>query len=151
MSGGHVIVIAATDARIKAAVAQTPIIEGKDTPKKASAPAGALLQAEQKRARTGEWPISPAASADAETRLALAEYHPFWHLDQIPRTAAILFVVADSNTRMKENFDAVEASKLLKGPTDVARIPGITHSQINSGAAFEAAAKVAAEWFSKHL
>src|SRR5262249_561185 len=49
MAGGHVIVIAATDARIKAAVAQTPVIEGKDTPRKASALTGELLLAEQKR------------------------------------------------------------------------------------------------------
>src|SRR5262252_3676453 len=84
MAGGHVIVIAATDARVKAIVAQTPIIEGKDTPRKASAPTGELLLAEQKRARVGQTPPPgrAGASADAETSLALAEYHPFWQVEQ---------------------------------------------------------------------
>ena len=152
VSGGHVIVIAANDARIKAAVAQAPIIEGKDTPKKASAPTGALLQAEQKRSRTGQSPIAAAGtSADPETRLALAEYHPFWHVEQIPRTTAVLFVIAEKDTRVKNNTNAVAASKLLKGSTDVVSIPDANQRQINGGAAFDAAARAAAEWFLKHL
>src|SRR5215510_10422961 len=73
MAGGHMIVIAATDARVKAVVAQTPNIEGRDTPRKAYAPTGDLLLAEQKRARTGYLP-GARASIDVETRLALAEY-----------------------------------------------------------------------------
>lgn len=149
VSGGHVIVIAATDARIKTAVAQTPVIEGKDTAKKASAPTGALLQAEQKRARTGQSPAG--TSADPETKLALAEYHPFWYLEQIPKTTAVLFVIAEKDTRVKNDTNGIAASKLIKGPTDVVSIPGANHLQINSGAAFDAAAKAAADWFLKHL
>ncbi len=152
MAGGHVIVIAATDARIKAVVAQAPIIDGKDTPKKASAPTGVLLQAEQKRARTGQSPIAAAGtSADPETGLALTEYHPFWHVEQIPKTTAVLFVIAERDARVKNDTNAIAASKLLKGPADVVSIPGVNHLQINSGAAFDAAAKAAAEWFLKHL
>lgn len=151
MSGGHVIVIAATDARIKAAVAQTPVMEGKDTPKKASAPTGALLEAEQKRARTGQSPIAAAGTAaDPEARLALAEYHPFWHLEQIPKTTAVLFVIAEKDGRVKNDTNAVAGSKLIKGPTDVVSIPGANHTQLD-GAAFDAAAKAAADWFLKHL
>lgn len=154
MAGGHVIVIAATDARIKAAVAQAPIIEGKDTPRRASAPEGVLLQAEQKRARTGQSPSPIAAagtSADAETRLALAEYHPFWYVEQIPKTTALLFVIDKNDAKVKNDANAVAASKLLKGPTEVVRIPGATHTQIDNGAALDLAAKAAAEWFLKHL
>jgi len=151
MSGGHVIVIAATDARIKAAVAQTPVMEGKDTPKKASAPTGALLEAEQKRVRTGHSPIAAAGTAaDPEARLALAEYHPFWHLEQIPKTTAVLFVIAEKDGRVKNDTNAVAGSKLIKGPTDVVSIPGANHTQLD-GAAFDAAAKAAADWFLKHL
>jgi len=151
MAGGHVVVIAATDARINAAVAQTPIIEGKDTPMKASAPAGALLQAEQKLARTGASPSSAGVDSDVETRLALAEYHPFWYVQQIPKTAAVLFVIAEKDTGVNNGANAVAASKLLKGPTEVVSIPGANQTQINNGAAFDAAAKAAADWFSKHL
>src|SRR5215510_2034474 len=122
MAGGHVIVVAATDARIKAAVAQTPVIEGKDTPRKASAPTGELLLAEQKRARTGQTPISTRGVADLETRLALAEYHPFWSVEQIPQKTAVLFVIAEKDTRVNNETNAIAASKLVKGPTEVATV-----------------------------
>ena len=38
LAGGHVITIAATDFRVKADVAQTPVIEGRDIPRKAATP-----------------------------------------------------------------------------------------------------------------
>jgi dienelactone hydrolase len=153
MAGGHVIVIAATDARIKAAVAQTPLIEGKDRPKKASAPTGALFQAELKRARTGAASPSSAAAtpAEVETRLALAEYHPFWYVEQIPEKTALLFVIAERDTKVDNETNAIAASKLLKGPTAVVSIPGATHMQLDTGAAFDKAANAAVDWFLKHL
>lgn len=152
MAGGHVLVIAATDSRIKAAVAHVPVIEGEDLPRKASAPTGALLKAEQHRARTGQGsPVAASGTpADVETRLALAEYHPFWHVEQIPETAAVLFVIAEKDPRVK-NDSAIAASKLLKGPTDIVTVPGVTDLQISNGAAFGAAVQAAAEWFLKHL
>jgi hypothetical protein len=150
MAGGHVIVAAATDARVKAAVAQTPIIEGNGAPRKAYAPTGELLRAEQKLARVGYLPVT-RASVDVETRLALAEYHPFWYVEQIPQKTAVLFVIAEKDARANNENNAIAASKLLKGPTDVARVAGATHAQINNGAAFITAANAAAEWFLKYL
>jgi dienelactone hydrolase len=147
MAGGHAIVIAAIDARVKAVVAQTPIIEGKDTPRKAYAPAGELLLAEQRRARVGYSP-GAGASTDVETRVALAEYHPFWYVEQIPQNTAALFVVAEEGARTN---NAIAASKLLKGPTDVARIHGAPRSWVDGGEAFNTAVTAAAEWFLKHL
>ncbi len=153
MAGGHVIVIAATDARIKAAVAYAPVIEGKDAPKKASAPTGELLQAEQKRARMGQPSSSNAAAGvwgNLETRVALAEYHPFWYVEQIPQTTAVLFVITDKESTVNNESNATAASKLLKGPTNVVSVPA-TRMQIVGGAGFEAAANAAADWFLKHL
>jgi uncharacterized protein len=150
LAGGHVIVIAATDARVKAVVAQTPVIEGRDAPRKAYAPTGDLLLAEQKRARAGYLP-GARASIDVETRLALAEYHPFWYVEQIPQKTAALFVIAEKDARVNNETNAIAASKLLKGPTDVTRVPGATHAQIDNGVAFETAANAAAEWFLKYL
>lgn len=153
MAGGHAVVIAATDTRVKAVVAQTPIIAGKDTPRQASAPTGELLQAEQGRARVGQ-PSSIAATraaTDAETRLALAEYHPFWYVEQIPEKTAVRFVIAEKDLRVNNETNAVAAAKLLKGPTDVVRVAGLTHTQNEQGAAFEQAANAAVEWFLKHL
>ena len=151
MSGGHVVVVAATDSRIKAAVAQTPLIDGKNVTRKASAPMGALLKAELQRARTGQAPANGSVtSADLESRLALTEYHPFWYIEQIPKTTAVLFVIGE-NDRRKNDTDAIAASKLLKGPTDVVRLPGVSHDQIIKGAAFDTGTKAAADWFLKHL
>jgi dienelactone hydrolase len=87
LAGGHALVVAATDARIRAVVAHTPWLH--DAPKRAWAPAGAMLRAEQHRARTGEW---PRGAADWETRAALAEYHPFWYVKEIPQSVAVLFL-----------------------------------------------------------
>jgi hypothetical protein len=125
LAGGHALVVAATDARVKAVVAQTPVLEGKDAPRKASAPTGALLRAEQQRARTGR------ITQLVENQLALAEYHPFWYIEQIPATTAALFVAADK--------DAQAAAQLLKGPKEV----------VNSAA--DKAISAAADWFLKHL
>jgi dienelactone hydrolase len=151
MGGGHAIVIAATDARVKAVVAQTPIIEGKNAPKKAWAPTGELLQAEMSRARSLPQANGAAVAWTHETNLALAEYRPFWYLDQIPEKIAVLFVVAEKDTVVDNETNAIAASKLLKGPANVINIPKATHAGINVGPAFEQALGAAADWFLKHL
>ena len=153
MAGGHAVVIAATDARVKAIVAQTPLIEGKDTPRQASAPTGELLQADQRRARTGQAtaPATARAGVDLETRLALSEYHPFWYIGQIPEKTAVRFVIAEKDLKVNNETNAVAAAKLLKGPTDVVRVAGLTRAPGEQGAAFEQAVGAAVEWFLKHL
>ena len=100
-------------------------------PEEGYAPTGELLQAEQRWARTV---ICPApALHDVETRLALAEYPPFWHVEQIPQKTAVLFVIAEKDARVNNTNNAIAASKLLKGPTDVARAPGpFTHAQLEA-------------------
>ena len=60
-----------------------------------------------------------------------------------------LFVIAEKDARVNNEGAAVAASKLLKGPTDVARVPGATW--IENGAAFKTAANAAVEWFLKYL
>jgi len=62
----------------------------------------------------------------------------------------VLFVIAEKDARVKNDTNAIAALKLLKGPADVVSIPA-NHLQINNGAAFDAAAKAAVEWFLKHL
>ena len=153
MAGSYAIVIAATDARIKAAVAQAPIIEGKDAAKKAWAPTGEMLQAAQRMARTGPdvtTDLAAIRSSRAQTRLALAQYHPFWCVEWIPKTTAVLFVNAEKDTQANK-ANAIAASKLVKGTSEVVSVPGATPAQIEQGAAFEASARTAADWFLKHL
>ncbi|HEV8148180.1 MAG TPA: acetylxylan esterase [Bryobacteraceae bacterium] len=152
MAGGHAIVVAATDARVKCAVAQTPVISGADASKKTTRAPAAAEQQMIKLARTGEAPATPLAAAAMsaeETKLALAEYHPLWHADQIPQSTAVLFVVAANDPKVDNEKNAVAASKKLRGETSVHSIPGATH--VLSGKSIETAAGAAADWFVKHL
>lgn len=128
MAGDHVLTIAATDARIKAAVAWSPEMKGYDTPPQAFASTITTLIAEQQRvARTGQ--ITP----EVETFFAFADYHPFWDLEQIPATTAIRFIIDEKDTRLPTILNV--ATKRIKGTTDIVR-------HTNSAAA---------EWFLKHL
>lgn len=152
MAGGHVIAASGIDPRIKAVVAQTPIIDGKDTPRKLSPPKPDQQTTMIRLARSGEAPSTPIAAqamSGEETKLALAEYHPFWFADQIPQTTAVLFVVAEKDTKVDNEVNAVAASKKLKGASEVKAIPGSTHAM--AGKTSEAAANAAAEWFAKYL
>ncbi len=152
MSGGHAIVVAATDARVKSAVAQTPVIEGLDALKKTTRASAASDQEMIKLARTGQAPAMPLAAAAMsaqESKLALAEYHPFWFTDQVPQTTAVLFVVAANDAKVDNEKNAVAASKKLKGENSVHSIPGTAHAL--TGKSFEDAAGTAADWFLKHL
>jgi uncharacterized protein len=151
MAGGHAIAAAGIDPRIKAVVAQTPIIHGNDAQRKLSLPKADQQVLMIKLAREGQAPATPTAAAAMsaeETRLALAEYHPFWFADQIPQTTAVLFIVAEKDAKVDNEANAVAASKKLKGANEVKAIPGSTHAM--TGKTSEAAT-AAAEWFAKYL
>jgi dienelactone hydrolase len=151
MAGGHVMVIAGLDPRVKAVVAQVPVIEGKSAERKLSLPKPATQQVEVKLARTGAAPATPAAAAlmaAEETRIALAEYHPFWFVSQIPEKTAVLFVVAANDAKVKNDDNAIAASKVLKGPNSVTTVPG---AHALAGKASDQAADAAGEWFVKYL
>jgi hypothetical protein len=153
LAGGHVITIAATDFRVKAAVAQTPVIEGRDVPRTATTPSAGQRAAMVRLARNGRAPVTAAAAAamnDQEAKLALADYHPFWFVDAVPPTTAVLFVLAEKDARVNNDAHAVAASKLLKGPNGVTVVPGATHTMTAAGA-FDAAVDAAAAWFQKYL
>jgi dienelactone hydrolase len=151
MAGGHVMVIAGLDPRVKAVVAQVPVIEGKSAERKLSLPKPVTQQVEMKLARTGAPPATPAAAglmAVEETRIALAEYHPFWFVSQIPEKTAVLFVVAANDAKVKNDDNAIAASKVLKGPNSVTTVPG---AHALAGKASDQAADAAGEWFVKYL
>ncbi|HKV05837.1 MAG TPA: acetylxylan esterase [Candidatus Acidoferrales bacterium] len=152
MAGGHVVVVAATDVRIMAAVAQTPRIEGNDVPTTASKPPADFVRDEIQLARDGQAPSVPASAAALsakETTVALAEYHPFWYAGQVPKNCAMLFVVAKNDPKVNNETNAIAASKEVKGATDVVEIPSATH--VLEGKAADSAADAAADWFAKHL
>ncbi len=144
--------VAATDARVKAGVALTPMILGKDTTRESFNPSTSQRATMVRLARSGQAPSTPTAAAamnEEEARLARAEYRPFTLLDQIPKTTAILFVVAENDAIVNNDANAVSASTRLAGPTSVTTIPGSTHAM--TGKAGDAAADAAADWFARHL
>lgn len=152
MAGGHVIAAAGIDPRIKAVVAQVPIINGKDAQRTLMLPKPDQQAAMIRLARNGEAPATPVAAMAVsleETKLALTEYHPFWFADQIPQTTAVLFVVAEKDSKVDNEANAVATSKKLKGTTEVKTIPGSLHAM--TGKTAEAALAAAAEWFAKYL
>jgi dienelactone hydrolase len=152
LGGGHAITTAGVDARVKAAVAHLPVIDGKDVQRRAWVPTAAEQSVLVKHARTGQAPATPVAGAamnDEENKLALAEYQPFWYLEQIPPATSVLFVVAEKDTKVNNANHAIAASKVLKGTTNVVTLPGATH--LLSPSAADTAATAAAEWFAKHL
>lgn len=153
MAGGHALIAAATDARVKAAVGQVPIIDGHDVPRKAFAPSPETQAELVRLARTGDAPgnsVSAAALNVAEAKIVLAEYHPFWYADAVPPATAVLFVVAEKDLKVNNATNAVAASKLIKGPNGVTAIAGAGHGLATPGA-FEAAVEAAAAWFLKYL
>jgi len=151
VGGGHVVVAAATDARIKVGVAQVPVIEGRDVTKQAALRSPQLHAAEIRLARsTAAQPAGTPPGTDAETRLAVADYHPFWFADQVAETTAILFIVAEHDTHVDNDANAIAASKMMRGPTGVTVVDGATHG-LTTAKAFETAADAAAAWFLKYL
>jgi dienelactone hydrolase len=152
LSGGHAVVVAGTDARAKAIVAQLPALGGKNMPRGAFAPDAKQQASLVGLARSGAAPTNAreATTRNAqESKLALAEYHPFWYLDQIAPGTAVRFIVAGRDSDSSIDANATAASALLKGPVDVLRIPDARH--LLDDKATDAAIRSATEWFAKNL
>jgi dienelactone hydrolase len=111
-AAGHVVMVAAADARVKAGVAVDPILPGRDMPATAWAATGRLLRDQIGYARADAG-ADYRRRSEVETEVALAEYRPFQWLDHVPKATAILFVAPEGNA------DAREASRRLSGPTRV--------------------------------
>lgn len=158
-SGGHVVVVAAIDSRVKAAVGQIPAVSGKGIPETPREIPDRLLQDWIQRARTGkgaefETGFSTPRMVDVETQLATFEYHPYHYVDDVPETTAILFIGAGEEELYgpRKNLDrAIAAAEELKGPSKYIEVPDITHFEMYSGEPFEISANAAADWFLEHL
>src|SRR5262245_57919830 len=83
-AGGHAIMTAAQDARVKAIAVQIPSIAGRNSQPGPAPLGGRLLEDAIKRARTGEGGefetgFSTRRMVDVETNQMVAEYRPFHH------------------------------------------------------------------------
>lgn len=154
-AGGHAIMTAALDARVKAVAVQIPSIAGKNAPPGPVALRGRLLEDAIKRARTGrgdefETGYSTRRMVDVETQQAVAEYRPFHHLKAVG-DRPVLFVVAEKEELMNNRDHAYAAMEVLTGPKKLVSVPGITHFEMYINEAFEISSNAAANWFREHL
>jgi alpha-beta hydrolase superfamily lysophospholipase len=151
LGASHAIAVASMDARPRAVVAQNAELAGHGSTRAAYAPTPAEQADMIKLARSGQASVSAATAGtmqDPETRIALAQYKPFLMVDSIPAATAVLLLVGEKDG--KPAIDAANAAAaLLKGPSGVTAIPGA--ARMSTGAARDAAAQAAADWFSKHL
>jgi uncharacterized protein len=95
LAGGHVVTIAANDARVKAGVAVLPWEDGKGVERRSFAPSASQQAVMVRLARSGSAPASDAAAAAMnadESKLAFVEYQPFRLVDQIPKETAMLYL-----------------------------------------------------------
>jgi dienelactone hydrolase len=148
LAGGHAIVTAGSDARVKAVVAQMPLLAGQNTSRAAFAPTPKQRALMIKLARSGAVPSTERAAKAMnaeEAQLALADYQPFWYLEQIPESTAVLFVTREGDENANE---VTQASNTLKGPTVVKTLAGAKRGVVGKETE---AASAAAQWFVSHL
>jgi dienelactone hydrolase len=152
LGGGHVVSVMSMDARAKAGVAVTPVISGQGEEKKSFVPDTATQAQMIRLARDGAPPrtASEARARNAlEAKLALAEYKPFWRLEAIPETAALRFIIAETDDEIDNVVHARAAAALHKGPHDLQSIPGALHKL--TPAQTVGAAELAAAWMKQRL
>lgn len=139
LSGGHAIVTAGSDARVKSVVAQHPLLAGKGEPRAAFAPTPQQQTMMIELARTGAPADNRAAKAmnANEATVALAEYKPYWYLEQIPQTTSVLLIAENSQASAADS-----AVKLLKGTSSVLKIEKARRAE---------ATNAAVEWFTSNL
>jgi dienelactone hydrolase len=154
-AGGHALVVAALDARVKAVAVQVPAIAGKNQPPGPYRLQGKLLEDAIQRARTGqggqfETGFSLRRMVDVETQQAVAEYHPMHYIQHVG-ARPVLFIVAEHDELINNQNAARAAFDMLSGPKDYIEIPGITHFEMYIGEAFERSSNAEADWFVKYL
>lgn len=156
-SGAEVITIAGLDSRVKAVVAQVSGVGGRNATGPAPLPPNlaqdAILRATTGQGGEADGGFSFRTKIDVETQQAGREHRPWAALDRIPQTTAILWLPAEKDELIppKGASGPFEAQKAFQGIGQVVEVPGITHFQAYSGAAFEVTSNLAADWFLKYL
>ncbi len=76
---------------------------------------------------------------------------PFHRVKHVPETVASLFIVAGNEELFNDMDHAYSVVGVLKGPSKVIEIPGITHFEMYIGENFEQGSNAAVDWFRKYL
>jgi dienelactone hydrolase len=154
-AGGHAVVVAALDARVKAVVSQVPAVGSKSRPSAPYKLEGKLLEDAIRRARTGqgaeyETGYSFRRMVDVETQQAVAEYNPMTYVAGVG-ARPVLFIVAEKDELINNQSSAHTAYGMLPGPKDYIEVTGITHFEMYVGEAFDSSSNAAAKWYLKYL
>ena len=154
-AGGHSLVVAALDARVKAVSVQIPGIAGKLVPPGPNKLTGKLLEDAMARAREGkggeyETGYSTRRMVDIETQQAVAEYRPMHYVPLIG-ARPVQIVVAAEEQLMKNSDHGRAAYDMHSGPKNFISVANTSHFEMYIGDAFEQSSKAAADWFVKYL
>jgi dienelactone hydrolase len=155
-SGGHVITVAARDARIKAGVCQAAQIDGESDSEEAFDIPENLREDAINRARKGQGGMAesskPGLMLDVETTQAQHEYRPFHDIRDIPKEVPILFISAAGGEN--EIADARAAADALRNQGNTIKamfLNGVAADELGQGKNLKTTSKAAAEWFAEHL
>jgi dienelactone hydrolase len=151
-SGGHVVFVAARDARIKATVSQVPGMDSRFV--MLGQGRRQTLDEATKRTR-GELGYPPPSAVTvgslrgAPVRERLMNYAPAEDADKADR-CAMLFIIAEKEELFDNRDHGIKAHERAKGRKKLVTIPNITHYGIYNEAR-EQARKEAIAWFDEHL
>lgn len=155
-SGGHVVYVAAHDARVKAIVSQVGSLDSRPYAPYQPDPAKALQDsnAAASRMTTGaeQYPADRARAVGnligAPVGNKVIRWSPIEHATRV--TAPALFVMASDEELFSNVNNGLLACDRVKGPRKAIMVPNITHYGIY-GAERELAIKTAIDWFDRYL
>jgi len=151
-SGGHVVYVAARDARIRCLVAQVPALDSRWV---GTGPQRAVTLREATRMARGElgYPEPGAVVIGnlrgAPIRAKMLDYAPVEDVVRAPQ-CAMLFVVAEKEELFRNEDHGRLAFERARGPKKYVAIPGITHYGVYREARAKAT-DLEIEWFNEHL
>jgi dienelactone hydrolase len=151
-SGGHVVYVAARDARIKCLVAQVPALDSRWV---GTGSQRAFTLGEATRMARGElgYPEPGAVVIGnlrgAPIRAKMLDYAPVEDVARATR-CAMLFVVAEKEELFRNEDHGRLAFERAGGPKKYVVIPGITHYGVYREARAKAT-ELEIEWFNEHL
>jgi pimeloyl-ACP methyl ester carboxylesterase len=151
-SGGHVVHVAARDARVRATVSQVPGMDSRFV-LLGQARRQTLEEATQRTHGEIGYPepgkVAVGNLRGAPVRERLMNYAPVEEADQAPH-CAMLFIIAEKEELFDNRDHGIKAYERARGPKKLVTIPNITHYGIYREGR-QQAVKLAVEWFDIHL
>ncbi len=149
--GGHVIFVAAYDARVRAVVAQVGAFDSRrEGPTLDTWRAAAMRRAKGELPYPPPQPRTPGRLHGYPMIEHMLYYAPVEQAGLIRPDQAVLLIAAEKEELMDNHMHSERVYERLQGPKAYIVIPGITHYDVY-GKAFDQAIKPAIDWYDKHL